>query len=84
MPKVSVYTIQIFSSKDPQEAAAVAERLTAESGIRVSIERADLKERGIWHRARIHGFESFRTALRFVKKLVGAGYISDYWIAPVG
>jgi tetratricopeptide (TPR) repeat protein len=83
-PKVSVYTIQVFSSKDPQKAVAMAERLTADTGITASIERADLEQQGIWYRARIHGFETFRAALRIVEKLADAGTIRDYWITTVG
>lgn len=51
------YAVQLFSSRNPTEAVRVAESLRRK-GFPATIQRADLKEKGVWHRVRVGPFPS--------------------------
>jgi Flp pilus assembly protein TadD len=74
-----VYTIQIAARRTPEQAAAAVESLTR-SGLRAEIVRADLEDKGVWYRARLYGYTSWRTAVEVARRLVGGKLIGEYWI----
>ncbi len=82
VPARAGYSVQVFAGKDEKAALAQNEALSKGAGVGSAIERADLKDRGIWYRARIRGYETFSAALAAAKQLVIAGIIKGYWIAP--
>ncbi len=81
-PAHSSYSVQVFAAKDERAVQAENEALSKQARVDSAIERADLKDKGIWYRARIRGYETFSAALAAAKDLVLAGIIKGYWIVP--
>ena len=82
-PPPVVYAIQVFSARKQDAAIAQADTFSRQAGVATTIEKADLDGKGVWYRARIHGFDSLTAALKAAKNLIVAGLIREYWIAPV-
>jgi cell division protein FtsN len=75
------FGIQVGALRSKEEADTVAAKL-AQAGRPAEIEVADLKEKGIWYRIRIYGFESRQAAVSAGEKLLSAGLISGFWPIP--
>lgn len=78
-PQGQNFKIQVASSHSKEEANAIAAKLT-KAGLASGVEMADLKEKGIWYRIRLQGYESRKVAEAAGKKLLDAKLISQYWI----
>jgi cell division protein FtsN len=75
------YKIQVGSTRSKEGAEALAARL-AKEGLSPEVEMVDLKEKGVWHRVRLQGYESRKSAEAAGTKLLEAKLISQYWIVP--
>ncbi len=75
------YWIQVNSTRSKSEAEAQAEKL-AKAGFRPEVVQVDLKEKGLWYRVRLQGFDSRKAAEEAARKLVEEGIITEYWIVP--
>jgi hypothetical protein len=73
--------VQVLSTRSKKEADAKAAELKR-AGFDAVLEEADLKEKGVWYRLRLEGFETRDAALAAAKKLQDAHVISDYWLVP--
>ncbi|MDA0999742.1 MAG: SPOR domain-containing protein [bacterium] len=62
------FAIQLFSSHNQAEAERVAESLRRK-GFPATIQRADLKEKGVWHRVRVGPFPSRSAALQALESI---------------
>jgi cell division protein FtsN len=80
-PQGRNFKIQVGSSRSKEEAKAIAAKLT-KAGLAPGVEMADLKEKGIWYRIRLQGYESRKVAEAASKKLLDARLISQYWVVP--
>lgn len=80
-PQGQNFKIQVGSSRSKEEANAIAAKLT-KAGLAPGVEMADLKEKGIWYRIRLQGYESRKVAEAAGKKLLDAKLISQYWVVP--
>jgi hypothetical protein len=73
--------VQVLSTRSKKEADAKTSELKR-AGFVAVLEEADLKEKGVWYRLRLEGFETREAALAVAKKLQEAHVISDYWLVP--
>ena len=73
------YRIQIFSSRSKKEAAAKADQL-AKAGFAPELDEVDLKDKGIWYRLRLQGFQSREAAIATGEKLLAQKLIKEYWV----
>jgi hypothetical protein len=80
-PSAAGIRVQVLSSRNRQEAEALAELLKGR-GLKPTIEEVDLREKGIWFRIRLHGYATRSEASEAVQKLVDEGAIKDFWIVP--
>jgi hypothetical protein len=78
-PRRADYPIQVFSSQSRSNAEAAAKKFE-KAGLAVEIEMAELKEKGIWYRIHLHGYQSLAAAEAAAAKLQGEGLIRQYWI----
>ena len=75
LPPPRVYTVQIAPRRTPEQAAAAAEK-PIKAGAAPEIVRADADDKGLWNRARLYGYSSWKTAVEMARKLL----TGDYWI----
>jgi hypothetical protein len=73
--------VQVFASRSKEEADVLLRRLQ-KAGTTPELEMVDLKDKGIWYRIRLRGYESRDAALAAAEKLRTDGLIRDYWIVP--
>jgi cell division protein FtsN len=71
----------VFASRSKEEADVLLRRLQ-KAGTTPELEMVDLKDKGIWYRIRLRGYESRDAALAAAEKLRTDGLIRDYWIVP--
>jgi cell division protein FtsN len=71
--------IQVFSSRSKTQAEAVLARLSG-AGLRPELQKADLKEKGVWYRIRLNGYPSRQAAAAAGNKLRAEALIEDYWV----
>jgi len=81
-PAATGYSVQVFAAKDEKAARAEIAALEEKSGIAVTVERAEIPDRGVWYRARIRGYETIGSAVAAAKRLAVDGIIKGYWIVP--
>jgi len=79
--RLANFKIQVGSSRSKEGAEAFAARLT-KAGLSSETEMLDLKEKGVWYRVRLQGFESRKAADASGQKLLAAGLIKAYWLVP--
>ncbi len=73
------FKVQIGAERSKAAADTIAGRL-ARTGLATEVVMADLKEKGIWYRIRLHGYDSRTAAEAAGKKLLAEKVIQQYWV----
>ncbi len=78
-PRGADFKVQIGAERSKAVADTIAGRL-AKDGLASEVVMADLKEKGIWYRIRLHGYDSRTAAEAAGKKLLAEKVIEQYWV----
>ncbi len=79
--QAEMFKVQISAVRSRKTADTIAGSL-AKAGYSPEVAAVDLKDKGIWYRVRLQGYESRKAADAVGRKLLADKIIAQYWVIP--